>query len=534
MEALPATSIDSSVSMDEGFDQTPKRPRTPSAFTPNTRRRPSTALGLPSGGAHTPRTPYATVHKARMITSTIRKRRRQNQLDEVMTPHAIRARQTLAATPGRKARLEDMFDRRVSPRDELRMLSRVLAREKVVRERREETIQKEQQQEEEEVERYIEATPPHKVPEPEESVQRARSEELAVEKTPIHSEEEESNEALDETPTRKSNRTPGSQKSSAKFVIRSGTFSPGALNQSFNRSLNTSQFDIEMPRNNMNERLSLGDSTRLSELFPEFNLTQQDSEEDEGVGRLFPHLDFEEIKRNENNPFVIEVSDENRQDVSQVPDDAPQFTVAEGNGFDESQANGEPEQDINEGLEATPQPPNSAPDEPNLATEEDYEVYSNLIDDTAELGPIEPTSDFDPHANNILSSGLEDNEEPSVRPHMPTIMPVTERAPRPRPTIPGRIIKDLAASMTNHKLNPAALEAILDASEEFFQQASTDLAAYAKHGKRKTIDFTDVLQLMQRQRAIPNVSSTFTLAKKYLPQELVDEITEGVGKVTMK
>lgn len=48
------------------------------------------------------------------------------------------------------------------------------------------------------------------------------------------------------------------------------------------------------------------------------------------------------------------------------------------------------------------------------------------------------------------------------------------------------------------KINKEALAAIEQASEWFFEQASEDLATYAKHAGRKTIDESDVMTLMRR------------------------------------
>jgi histone H3/H4 len=50
----------------------------------------------------------------------------------------------------------------------------------------------------------------------------------------------------------------------------------------------------------------------------------------------------------------------------------------------------------------------------------------------------------------------------------------------------------------NVKLNKDTLEAIMQASDWFFEQVGDDLGAYAQHAGRKTIDENDVVTLMKR------------------------------------
>jgi histone H3/H4 len=74
----------------------------------------------------------------------------------------------------------------------------------------------------------------------------------------------------------------------------------------------------------------------------------------------------------------------------------------------------------------------------------------------------------------------------------------------PVPNLPSGVVKRLATRFartgtgTKTKINKETLAAIEQASEWFFEQASEDLATYAKHAGRKTMDESDVMTLMRR------------------------------------
>lgn len=74
----------------------------------------------------------------------------------------------------------------------------------------------------------------------------------------------------------------------------------------------------------------------------------------------------------------------------------------------------------------------------------------------------------------------------------------------PVPNLPSAMVKKLATRFARTsagaktKLSKETLAAIEQASEWYFEQASDDLAAYAKHAGRKTIDEGDVMTLMRR------------------------------------
>lgn len=59
-------------------------------------------------------------------------------------------------------------------------------------------------------------------------------------------------------------------------------------------------------------------------------------------------------------------------------------------------------------------------------------------------------------------------------------------------------IRQLAANFTTLKISKDALKVICSASDQFFEQISEDLDAFAAHAGRKTVEDSDVIQLMKR------------------------------------
>jgi histone H3/H4 len=72
------------------------------------------------------------------------------------------------------------------------------------------------------------------------------------------------------------------------------------------------------------------------------------------------------------------------------------------------------------------------------------------------------------------------------------------------PSLPAGVVKKLAttyARTSGHgkaKISKDTLDAIMQASDWFFEQVSDDLGAYAEHAGRKTIEESDVVALMGR------------------------------------
>lgn len=76
------------------------------------------------------------------------------------------------------------------------------------------------------------------------------------------------------------------------------------------------------------------------------------------------------------------------------------------------------------------------------------------------------------------------------------------------PSLPSSVVKRLATSFARLHSGPATklgkdtLDAISQASDWFFEQVGEDLASYAEHAGRKTIEDADVVALMSRYVAI--------------------------------
>lgn len=72
-------------------------------------------------------------------------------------------------------------------------------------------------------------------------------------------------------------------------------------------------------------------------------------------------------------------------------------------------------------------------------------------------------------------------------------------------SLPTGVIKKLATTFmktsgnSKAKLSKETLEAVVQASDWFFEQISDDLGTYSKHAKRRTIDESDIVTLMNRQ-----------------------------------
>ncbi|PBP17540.1 hypothetical protein BUE80_DR011526 [Diplocarpon rosae] len=98
------------------------------------------------------------------------------------------------------------------------------------------------------------------------------------------------------------------------------------------------------------------------------------------------------------------------------------------------------------------------------------------------------------------------------------------------PSLPAGVVKKLATTFartsgnSKAKISKETLDAIMQASDWFFEQVSDDLGAFAAHAGRKTIDESDVVTLMARQRQINATTTPFSLAQRYLPRELLQEL----------
>ncbi|KAF8455129.1 centromere kinetochore component CENP-T-domain-containing protein [Terfezia claveryi] len=97
----------------------------------------------------------------------------------------------------------------------------------------------------------------------------------------------------------------------------------------------------------------------------------------------------------------------------------------------------------------------------------------------------------------------------------------------PIPSLPPRLIKKLAtnfAGSAGKGISNETLTQIIKASDIFFENACVRLGEYAEHAGRKTVGEGDVELLMKRQRILNPQNTMFSLAEKYLPRELLQEI----------
>ncbi|KAK5077883.1 hypothetical protein LTR51_000065 [Lithohypha guttulata] len=90
-----------------------------------------------------------------------------------------------------------------------------------------------------------------------------------------------------------------------------------------------------------------------------------------------------------------------------------------------------------------------------------------------------------------------------------------------------RIVNDLQQKANKRKvtLGKEHMQALEQATEWFFEQASEDLEAFSGHGRRKKrIDDDDVLLLMRRQRVLREDGELLEMARQWLPRDILNEL----------
>ncbi|KAF9200859.1 hypothetical protein BGZ49_008911 [Haplosporangium sp. Z 27] len=113
---------------------------------------------------------------------------------------------------------------------------------------------------------------------------------------------------------------------------------------------------------------------------------------------------------------------------------------------------------------------------------------------------------------------------------LPTSIPAPKKKVRlsaagiPVPSMPTSLQKQLVNTFSRSRVSQEAMAVILEGSYQFFEQAANDLAAYADHAGRKTIDESDVECLMKRLRITNERVSIESLLQRYLPRELRDKV----------
>ncbi|KEF55387.1 uncharacterized protein A1O9_08137 [Exophiala aquamarina CBS 119918] len=99
------------------------------------------------------------------------------------------------------------------------------------------------------------------------------------------------------------------------------------------------------------------------------------------------------------------------------------------------------------------------------------------------------------------------------------------------PSLPSSLIKRVAvqaqARLGNRKpkLGSDHMKALEQATEWFFEQVGEDLEAYSDHARRKKrVDASDMLMLMQRQRLLKGEGKLSKAAKEILPKDALAEL----------
>lgn len=87
-----------------------------------------------------------------------------------------------------------------------------------------------------------------------------------------------------------------------------------------------------------------------------------------------------------------------------------------------------------------------------------------------------------------------------------------------------RLANGFAKSHSKTKISKDTLAVLVQTTDWFFEQMGEDLKAYADHGGRKAIEESDVIAVMKRSRQITNNITSFSLAQKMLPRELLQEL----------
>ncbi|KAH7079302.1 centromere kinetochore component CENP-T-domain-containing protein [Paraphoma chrysanthemicola] len=194
-------------------------------------------------------------------------------------------------------------------------------------------------------------------------------------------------------------------------------------------------------------------------------------------------------------------------------------------------------------------------DEPVLA--EDLEAVDDLEygqeDVTAALDGDDPTEpvdmlgwESDPHAENDDDLAAYREEVSAMDRSLQTQSPERPTSAKQKnirqakelrisqrgleyPSFPAAPVKKLALGFmksqgSKAQLSKDTLAALVKVTDDYFEQIGIDLAAYAQHAGRKMIEESDVIALMKRTRKTTNNSTSFSLAQKMLPRELLQQL----------
>ncbi|KAL2161309.1 hypothetical protein VTH06DRAFT_8529 [Thermothelomyces fergusii] len=304
----------------------------------------------------------------------------------------------------------------------------------------------------------------------------------------------------------------------------------------FDDNDNFTMQSVEMPRRAYAEqpggRLSLG-STRMSDYF---NTNDMLHSEDVGLDSGFfpPTAVIEDGNitmgaQDFSSPERLD-SDEGRRDLGRESDFGIEIPVG----------------DVNESTFMMAPQVGESPDRASPGDGQPaHDDYAPLVDqrsddfDDGDLGEV-PALEDEPadHPTSALQEEEHDQEQTELEPGLARwaamhgsggkVIKVSKHGIE-YPSLPPAVVRRLAqnfarASGVKGKITADGMKAIMQASDWFFEQLGEDLQAYAKHAGRKTIDESDVLTLMKRQRQINPSTTPFALAQRHLPRELLQEL----------
>ena len=136
----------------------------------------------------------------------------------------------------------------------------------------------------------------------------------------------------------------------------------------------------------------------------------------------------------------------------------------------------------------------------SLLTAPEAQKYSSPPKEPETAG-LEPQSQ---QQNQLMEEGVGLISQDSKPKPKPCKVLKQSRHGIPYPSLPVGVVKKLATRFARSsgggksQLSRETLEAVMEASDWFFEQVSEDLGAYARHAGRKTIDESDMITLMKR------------------------------------
>ncbi|KAF1809877.1 hypothetical protein P152DRAFT_484232 [Eremomyces bilateralis CBS 781.70] len=475
-----------------------RNPATPSERASS--RQPASAFKIPV------RTPGSLSRGPRTIS-----RSRLQRSTKPTTPHAIRAYQQRidrAGTPGRDRRKSGRLQRE-TPRDTLRNLSRLLAARTAPIEPSPAAIPSTKRRRngfEDFFDEPDEAPPRLSLP-----LNALEDDDSFHEKVPRFSVNLDEDEEDDDEAT------------------------VAALSQSSAKTARSAR-DVEMGRRQDLSRFSLGGLAleTLSDRFGDMEEYEMD-EQTANLTGVLEHIGMEDTQA-----FLEEIGAMEDDDTTQQV----QAILRRESRLDAERRSSSPSDGntttfqfrVPERRQESPQPESPAQSDPGGFTQQDETQLSEGDSDGSEM------------VEEVVSASLNNRIPTPQNTHFlvqddamrnsPERSPV-KRGPEPKKiskfgkpygSFPPSVIKRLATAtakscgIANGKLGKDTLLAISQASDWFFEQVAEDLASYADHAGRKTIEESDMLALMRRQRQTSASNTPFSLAQRFLPRELIQEI----------